>query len=201
MLRLLRGGRISHSLGGPDGAVSNTDFHALTLKSLGSLVRNHIVGEQESLRLEPSRSSVDVLPEPQVRARISESDVEDFLSKDAVLSSAWARFKGTHFTESNRFFTALADLPFDLQVGGGFLRKAINDAAIVRLLEVAGYIEFDGLPASGRSSATSFYETVPRGWIFPQLEFNGQWRCGKALVPKRSADGGPAQGGKKTRRR
>lgn len=130
--------------------------------------------------------------------------MEDFLSKDAVLSSAWTRFKATHFTESNRFFTALAELPAHLRGGGGFLRKVIADAAIVRLLEAAGYIDFAGSEHGSGSMATKFYESVPRGWCFPSLVFQGEqdgtpiWRVS---TRKRTVNDSPPDGERRVRRR
>ena len=201
MRRLLRGGQLVHS---QNGSVCNTPFQALTLYHVGALVQHHIVGEQESVQRQQRLAAGNVIQMPEMQARISEealmgrgqsskgrtaiNDTEGFLSKDAVLSSAWTCFKGTHFTESNRFFTAMADLPVELQRGGGFLRKVMNDAAIVRLLEVAGYIDFVGPAVGGRSLATLFYESVPRGWVFPSLEpqNNGQWQLTKRPA-KRSA--------------
>ena len=79
-------------------------------------------------------------------------DVEEFLERDAALNAAWTRFKATHFTQNNRLLSALADLPMHSRTGGGFLRKVNTDAAIVRLLEVAGYIDFTGVASGGAGS-------------------------------------------------
>jgi len=209
MKRFLRGGQLSHQSETRQDSITN--FESFTLDVVGNLVRNHIVSEQQSLRA--SRSTGALYPVPEVKARISEEvlmgrsstdmggdgrrqkDVEDFLSKDAVLSSAWTRFKGTHFTESNRFFIATVDLPPHEREGGGFLRKVITDAAIVRLLEVAGYVDFVGprsTPSgSARTLADQFYESVPRGWVFPCLSFmDGRWHVATAHGSKRrNSDG------------
>ena len=72
------------------------------------------------------------------RDKFDRKQAEQVLAKYAVLSSAWTRFKGTHFTERNRFFIAVDDLPLASEIGRGFLRKVIADVAIVRFLEVAG---------------------------------------------------------------
>ena len=51
----------------------------------------------------------------------------------------------------------------------------MTDAAIVRLLDVAGYIDFSHggqleKSKSGQDPASSFYTKVPRGWTFDQAE-------------------------------
>lgn len=127
------------------------------------------------------------------------------MSKDAVLASAWAHFVGTHKTVSNKFFSAISESADDaLQYGGEEgsynIGRQMTDVAIVRLLEVAGYIDFTDAgaferTASGQTPATKFYETVPRGWTFassgPEAAAEGEPPGGGAAQPaSAAADGG-----------
>jgi hypothetical protein len=133
-----------------------------------------------------------VHPIPQMEARISEETLigressldeqagmqklEGFMAKDAVLSSAWAHFVGSNKSESNRFFLRFEDCvdkvtEFGEDQGTFNIGLHMTDAAIVRLLDVAGYIDFTNggrmeRSKSGQDPASSFYTKVPRGWTF-----------------------------------
>ena len=66
---------------------------------------------------------------------IDEAVVTKFAAQDSVLSTPWAKFQGSHFTQSNAFFDAeKALLP-----GGAAMRNVLKDAALLRILEVCGY--------------------------------------------------------------
>ena len=95
-------------------------------------------------------------------------DVDGFFSNDVILSSAWASFKGSHYTTTNRFFQPydVTDDPENLYC----FSKCFKDACIVRLLEIAGYMNFVGgeaicdqlrMPASH-----VFYENLSYDWKF-----------------------------------
>jgi hypothetical protein len=83
---------------------------------------------------------------------IPETTVENFFFKfDSVLSCSWAKFCASHYTQSNVYFNAEM-----AQEHGLSLKYVMNDAAILRMLEVAGYAIVP----------EEFYESLKRDWHF-----------------------------------
>merc|ERR1711907_655884 len=102
----------------------------------------------------PNGNSVPpgLLPEPRLTYCIDEAVVAQFASKDSVLSTAYAKFRGSHYTQDNTFFDAeKTSLP-----GGAAMRNVLRDAALLRILEVCGY----AIVPEG------FYSNVNRDWQF-----------------------------------
>jgi hypothetical protein len=86
-----------------------------------------------------------LLPLPTPTFVIPERIMMPFVRIDPVLSPWWATFEASYFTQSNIFFDA-AGL---MKPGGKVLRNIMRDAAVVRILEVAGYVSVpDGFYAS-----------------------------------------------------
>merc|ERR1712032_1674060 len=76
-----------------------------------------------------------LVPEPRVTYCIDEAVVAKFASQDSVLSTPYAKFHGSHYTQSNAFFSAEKTL----LPGGAAMRNVLKDAALLRILEVCGY--------------------------------------------------------------
>ena len=189
--RFIKGGEITHQSG---NTTLTTTFPKITLGFIGNLLRKHIRPSEYPLKDIPTEKDrqygeyrnfvidkIDgTVPLPQLNALITEEllcgnqesndnmDVDGFFSNDVILSSAWASFKGSHYTTTNRFFQ-----PYDVRDDPENLycfSKCFKDACIVRLLEIAGYVNFVGgeaicdqlrMPASH-----VFYENLSYDWKF-----------------------------------
>ena len=144
MTRFLKGGKVfhtdSHGQARGERVVADratrviTEFPPLSLKRLGRELRESMVTVR---KLAPGGNSAlpGLLPEPRMTYCIDEAVVTKFAAQDSVLSTPWAKFQGSHFTQSNAFFDAeKALLP-----GGAAMRNVLKDAALLRILEVCGY--------------------------------------------------------------
>jgi hypothetical protein len=126
-----------------------TNFEPLTLRRLGKEVRDAMVEERRGA---PQRQPEGILGVPRVTFLLGEEVVDAFACQDVVLSTSFAKFRGSHCTHSNLFF----DADGALRPGGAVLRNVMRDVAILRILEVCGYAT---VPAG-------FYNTVGRDWHF-----------------------------------
>ena len=104
----------------------------------------------------------------------------DFLAKDSVLLPAWAKFKASG--QSNRFFRSQDDLSIDgfgPATTSSIIARQMTDAAIIRILDVCGYVRFQPQSPPGAAAAAAaekasdhaaeFYQRVPLGWTLGRL--------------------------------
>jgi len=180
--RFLFGGRLRFSR--PDLNLPDYDerIEPLDLHTIGSLLRSRIL---PSGHVEPvPATSVGLAPESRVTARILEETLigtsvhrtndgseAAFFENDPVLSTAWTHFKGSHYTARTKFFKPPTANSVPFSVG-----QSITDAGIVRLLEVAGYIQFvsvdkvsNGSPDDHANLAYQFYASVGAEWAFKKV--------------------------------
>ena len=85
-----------------------TEFAPLTLKRLGQAVRESMVTVRKPVH-SGNLVLAGLLPVPHVSFCIDEAIVVNFARQDSVLSTAYARFRGSHLTQS--ILTTLARAP------------------------------------------------------------------------------------------
>ena len=156
--RYLDGGHIRYQYG------EEVHFEKWTLARFAKILRQSIVksgtglsrsqGHQDQDSVMASGSATSNLESrPLIRSTINETIVEQFCENDVVLGRFYAQARSQDFVCDNKFFRAVrdpSDEPEDLNNDAGnssddvtrpHIVRVMNDAAIVRILEVLLYVK------------------------------------------------------------
>ncbi|MBL8675910.1 MAG: hypothetical protein JNJ47_00545, partial [Alphaproteobacteria bacterium] len=134
--------------GTPEPYQVNISFEGLTLKTLGTAVREVLTPLKDRKQLEPLPGLI--YPSRMIFT-LPEKLVEDFLQYDPILASFYSTFMDSVYTKGNIFFDSKA-----AHEKGAVFQHMLKDLTILRFLEVGGYVEVP----------EGFYGSVTEEWHF-----------------------------------
>jgi hypothetical protein len=135
----------------PELYEATISFEGTTLKTLGKAIRSVLY--RDVIPDAPAFTDLPgILPPPRPGFFLNEVMIEKFLQYDPLIASFYSTFKQSDYSQGNLFFDQKAAFK-----KGYKLKHVLTDAALLRMLEVTGYVKVP----------EGFYQTVDQDWKFP----------------------------------